>query len=723
MNVMLIRHPLLRLVFAILIGAVAHAQSISVTSIRRINPPATGIDQIRGKPGDQVEILGSNLNYVRQVQFGLGTATFAANATRLVAIIPPSATIGSISLYDSFGLAYGTFFNFQLAPRITAYKRVQPTANSPAEEVRVVPGNSVRFEGNNFVDNDDATFVTRVYFPYAWGGYVAAKTEFASSTSMQVTVPTGAVSGVPVLVNPAGSVDNLGKLYLQPVISGFSPSSARVGDSITVQGYSLLDTTSVLFGNVAATPTSVTATNLVVVVPAIKQSVPLTVNTPGGVFLTVSNLLLLPRITTFFPSAGAPGDVVTLSGDGLSGTTGVSFGGVAATVLTNVSSSQVTAVVPPGAFSGSIRITTALGSDVSAQEFVVAPVVTDIQPAEAKPGAGVVLVGSNLGGVTRVEFAGGIAAIFTIDASNRITATVPLGAVSGPIRVTNPGGTSTSTRSFTVASILPQIVGFVPAYGPPGTSVRIGGDNLSTATAVRFNGVPVAGFSVVSDTQINAVVPAGATSGRITVITGLGTATSRTDFLVGNNANLSVAGQANPSEPLTGEEVAFTFQCANGGPIPATATTLTVTLPDSAGYLGASSSSGSFDTFGSAVVFNAGTLQPGASLLATVRLRFPGISPATVSAVAVSDMPDPDTTDNTVRVVVRPSRPTVGYERLSDGRFAVTWAGSVTGAVLQQAGTPNGPWANVPGTPETTPLGKRLVLDPSASARFYRLSF
>jgi len=723
MNAARIRQTLAWFFLAWLSCAVAHAQSISVTSIRRINPPASGIDQLRGKPGDQVEILGSNLNYVRQVQFGLGTATFAANSTRLVAIIPPSATIGSISLYDSFGLAYGTFFNFQLAPRVTGYKRVQPTASTPAEEVRVVPGNSVRFEGNNFVDNDDAAFVTRVYFPYAWGGYVAAKTEFASSTSMQVTVPTGAVSGVPVLVNPAGSLDNPGKLYLQPVISGFSPSSARVGDSITVQGYSLLDTSRVLFGNTVATPIAVTATNLVVVVPPITQSVPLTVETPGGVFLTVSNLLLLPRVTSFFPSAGAPGDVVTLTGDGLSGTTGVSFGGVSAAVVTNLSTTRITAVVPSGAFSGALRVTTVLGSDVSAQEFIVAPTVTDIQPAEAKPGASVVLIGSNLKGVSLVEFSGGVASIFNITASNRITATVPLGAVSGPIRVTNPGGNTTSTRSFTVASTVPQIVGFVPAYGPPGTSVRIGGDNLSTATAVRFNGVPATGFSVVSDTQINVVVPVGATSGKVSVVTGLGTAISRTDFLVGNNANLSVVGQANPAEPLTGEEVAFTFQCANYGPIPATATTLTVTLPDNAGYLGASTSSGSFDTFGSAVVFNGGILQPGASLLATVRLRFVGVSPATVSAVAVSDIPDPDTSDNTARVVVRPVRPTVGYERLADGRFAVTWPGSVTGASLQQAGTPSGPWAIVPGTPETTPLGQRLVIDPSASARFYRLGF
>jgi uncharacterized protein (TIGR03437 family) len=49
--------------------------------------------------------------------------------------------------------------------------------------------------------------------------------------------------------------------------------------------------------------------------------------------------------------------------------------------------------------------------------------------------------------------------------------------------------------------------------------------------AVAFNGVG-ATFTVDSDTQITAVVPAGATTGKIKVTTGGGPASSATNFQV-----------------------------------------------------------------------------------------------------------------------------------------------------------------------------------------------
>src|SRR6185436_1151919 len=67
--------------------------------------------------------------------------------------------------------------------------------------------------------------------------------------------------------------------------------------------------------------------------------------------------------------------------------------------------------------------------------------------------------------------------------------------------------------------------------GPDGTAVTLNGTNFTGATSVRFNGA-LASFTVVSATLINTTVPAGATTGRITVTTPNGTATSATDFVV-----------------------------------------------------------------------------------------------------------------------------------------------------------------------------------------------
>ena len=62
--------------------------------------------------------------------------------------------------------------------------------------------------------------------------------------------------------------------------------------------------------------------------------------------------------------------------------------------------------------------------------------------------------------------------------------------------------------------------------------MTISGSNLTGATAVSFNGTPAPAYTVDSDSQITAKVPAGATSGPISVTTTGGTATSGGPFTV-----------------------------------------------------------------------------------------------------------------------------------------------------------------------------------------------
>ena len=61
----------------------------------------------------------------------------------------------------------------------------------------------------------------------------------------------------------------------------------------------------------------------------------------------------------------------------------------------------------------------------------------------------VTITGTNLSGTTRVTF-NGKAASFSVVSSTQVRASVPGGAKSGPIAVTTPGGTATSSTSFTV---------------------------------------------------------------------------------------------------------------------------------------------------------------------------------------------------------------------------------------------------------------------------------
>lgn len=101
-------------------------------------------------------------------------------------------------------------------------------------------------------------------------------------------------------------------------------------------------------------------------------------------------------------------------------------------------------------------------------------------------------------------------------------------AMHGMITVTG-GPTPTPTPTPIISA--PHIKSFSPTSGKPGISVTINGTHLLHASKVTFNGVTAA---VKSDAgrKIVAVVPAGATTGKIAVTTGGGTAMSATNFTV-----------------------------------------------------------------------------------------------------------------------------------------------------------------------------------------------
>jgi YD repeat-containing protein len=164
-----------------------------------------------------------------------------------------------------------------------------------------------------------------------------------------------------------------------------------------------------------------------------------------------------------------------------------------------------------------------------------------------------------------VTFNGSTATI-TSATSTQIVATVPTGATTGVISVTSPSGTTTTASSFTVtaAAGAPTISSFTPADGYPNSSVIITGTNFdpqATGNTVAFNGTAATVYSATT-TTINAAVPLQATSGKITVQTAAGLATSSTDFFVASGFALSqiaFSGRAT----VGGSSVTFNLSAPN----------------------------------------------------------------------------------------------------------------------------------------------------------------
>ena len=91
------------------------------------------------------------------------------------------------------------------------------------------------------------------------------------------------------------------------------------------------------------------------------------------------------------------------------------------------------------------------------------------------------------------------------------------------------GGTSNEGTVYSLSAGLDPFVETLPGLSRVDRRVIILGNNLTGSTAVSFNGT-AATFTVVSDTEITATVPAGATTGFVTVATPGGTLTSNKKF-------------------------------------------------------------------------------------------------------------------------------------------------------------------------------------------------
>ena len=169
----------------------------------------------------------------------------------------------------------------------------------------------------------------------------------------------------------------------------------------------------------------------------------------GGGVLYSLGMKLGPFVSFVGPLfEGKVGKTIEILGQGFTGTTNVSFHGVSATFAV-VSDTYLTAVVPAGATTGSVTVTTPGGTLTSNKIFRVTPVILSFSPASGPVGTKVTIMGSSFTHASKVTF-GGVKATFSVDSDTQITATVPTGAKTGKIQVTTPGGTATSSTSFTV---------------------------------------------------------------------------------------------------------------------------------------------------------------------------------------------------------------------------------------------------------------------------------
>jgi IPT/TIG domain-containing protein len=170
-------------------------------------------------------------------------------------------------------------------------------------------------------------------------------------------VPPLVANGKVYLATWSSQVAVYGLLATTPVLTTVSPTSGPTsgGTSVTLTGRNFASGTTVSFGGVAATNTTVVSgTQVKAVTPAHAEgSVGVVVTNPGGQSATLANgfrfVAPAPIVTSVAPTTGPTrgGTPVTLTGRNFVSGATVRFGGAAATAAVVVSATRITAVTPP----------------------------------------------------------------------------------------------------------------------------------------------------------------------------------------------------------------------------------------------------------------------------------------------------------------------------------------------------------------------------------------
>jgi len=383
-----------------------------------------------GSAGTRVTINGAHFDTgINSVRFN-GTITRSTNvvsATYMWADAPAGVTTGPISVSGPLGSSTNSQLFFA-PPVITGF--------SPASGRT---GTNVVLTGTNFTGASVVQF----------GSLNASTFTVDSPNQITAKVPTNAITGIIRVLAPASFYPTSSNFVVQPTVYRFSPAFGPINTPVTVTGANFnVGTPTVKFNGVTAPqPTGISFSQLTVTAPSGATSGQITVTTTDGTATSGANFYLPASITSFSPTNSPPGSTVTVTGQNLLGASAVSFNGASANFIPPTNNTSLVATVPAAVSSGPISVTTPAGTTNSSRLFYAAPVINGFAPTHGLPGTNVIITGTNFLGASHVRFNGTNAPIVSLD-NGHVTATVPVGATTGPITVVAPAGTNTSANNF-----------------------------------------------------------------------------------------------------------------------------------------------------------------------------------------------------------------------------------------------------------------------------------
>jgi len=529
----------------------------SATNFIVLNPPSIlSFSPLSGQAGTVVTVTGSDHNNLTSVKLNGTTATFTPiNPNSFSFVVPAGATTGKIQVQNGLGTGLSQN-NFLVGNYIVMSSTNQTTCNG----VFLDPG--------GFGNYDNGLNVAQTILPSASGvklsvTFIAFRTESGSdylriyngtsTASTLIATLSGSSLNLPITYSATNAPGALtfafssGGSFVEmgweaniscytpapPTITSFAPASGIRGSIVSITGTNFIGTTSVKFNNIQSPNFNIISANsITATVPntattgLIQVSNGLGTATSSSVF--VVDTTVIPYCFPTNPSCGSSyiSKVEILNSTLNNSTTCNDFNGSAYSLFSNTGST--TAVLKRGR-TYVLQVTS--GNSQVAAWFDL-----------------------NRDGIFSTS------EYFLISTSSSsgpqsVSIAIPHNAALGFIgmRIRSRSGSfgsgdacgtfgSGETEDYYVKieqNTSPYIISFNPLFGLPGTVVSVTGANFTGLTALKFNGT-AATFNLVSSTLVTATVPAGATTGRISIASSLGTDTSIASFFVGSQPPPSV---------------------------------------------------------------------------------------------------------------------------------------------------------------------------------------
>jgi hypothetical protein len=363
-----------------------------------------------------------------------------------------------------------------------------------------------------------------------------------SNTEIRIIIPQSVDSGKIVLNAGNTKITSITSLTIDETrkITGFTPSTAKAGDVITIKG-EYLDYVEAIFFQ---TKVIVLTNNFVSQSrEAIEVKVPLNAESgkigiayksdlttaaplqPGDtvkvivVYSEDTLNVVLPSVNQVLTLANAkPNDVITVQGKDFDLVQEVQLpGGVSVPFTIKNNNNTLAFTLPSGTKDGAITMISYSVMAITIANLTMAvPTSLVVSPATGiKSGDVISVKGTNMDVVTDVLFPGVATAVKPSSVSaTEITLTVPTGTTSGNLTLNTASG---KKATVAITTLKPAVTSYDPSSVPAGNVVTMTGQNLDLVDSVSFSVNKTVKATAISATSIQVTVPVDAETGVVTL--------------------------------------------------------------------------------------------------------------------------------------------------------------------------------------------------------------